>query len=336
MCCVALLLLERGAGWRDWMRVVYAALCGLLIAAPAWLPVVEQVMVSLRVKLLEPGEAMGAVTFFPVKVLWAMLNPDGFGNPAHHNWNWFMTYTHVASVYLGLIVTALLPCVIAGEKRDRWLLAVTAVFFVISMNWTPLGHLFSTVKPLSWVAHDRLRFVVAFLVGVLVARALSRRLTIAVVATAVLLPLAIYVVVTGLGRTLTWWSITGIAALVLFWIATAIAPKRAAVFACVLTIAELFVFTFDYNAMTDRRFFVPRLPILEALRRAAPAEPYRVLGLDWVLLPNAAEQYRLEDIRGSDPMEWAEYARFFKTIEVPDASIDVSAWRMRASRSSIF
>jgi hypothetical protein len=96
-----------------------------------------------------------------------------------------------------------------------------------------------------------------------------------------------------------------------------------ALFACVLTIAELFIFTFDYNALTDRRFFAPRLPILEALRRAAPAEPYRVLGLDWVLLPNAAEQYRLEDVRGSDPMEWAEYARFFRRLEVPDASINV-------------
>ena len=234
-----------------------------------------------------------------------------------------MTYTHVASVYLGLIVTALLACAITGEKRDRWLLAIAAIFFIISMNWTPLGTLFTTVPPLSWVAHDRLRFVVVFLVGVLAARAVGRKLAPAMIASAVLLPLAVYVFVKGFGRTLTWWSIAGIAALILFWIATAIAPKRRAVFACVLTIAELFIFTFDYNAMTDRRFFVPRLPILEALRRAAPAEPYRVLGLDWVLLPNAAEQYRLEDIRGSDPMEWAEYARFFKRLEVPDASIDV-------------
>jgi len=323
MCCIALLLLERGVRWRDWLRASLAATCGLLIAAPAWLPVLEQVRSSLRVQLLGHGEAMGVVGVFPAKVLWAMLNPDGFGNPAHHDWSWFMTYTHVASVYLGLIVTALLACALAGEKRDRWLLALAAVFFVISMNWTPLGTLFSTVPPLSWVAHDRLRFVVAFLAGVLAARAVGRRLTPAIVASAVLIPLALYVFTKGLGRTLTWWSIAGIAALVLFWIATAVAPKRAAVFACVLTIAELFVFTFDYNAMTDRRFFVPRLPIIDALRRAAPNEPYRVLGLDWVFLPNAAEQYRLEDIRGSDPMEWAEYARFFKRLEVPDTSIDV-------------
>ncbi|HEV8436454.1 MAG TPA: hypothetical protein VGR95_23800, partial [Thermoanaerobaculia bacterium] len=181
MCCVALLLLERGVHWRDWLRVSLAATCGLLIAAPAWLPVLEQVRASLRVKLLGHGEAMGVAEVFPVKVLWAMLNPDGFGNPAHHNWSWFMTYTHVAPVYLGLIVTALLACALVGERRDRWLLAITAVFFVISMNGTPLGTLFSTAPPLSWVAHDRLRFVIAFLAGVLAARAVGRKLTAAIV-----------------------------------------------------------------------------------------------------------------------------------------------------------
>lgn len=298
MCCVALLLLERGVQWRDWLRVSLAAMCGLLIAAPAWLPLLEQVRVSERVKLLGHGEMMGEIPVFSHKVLWAMLNPDGFGNPAHHNWSWYMTYTHVASVYLGLIVTALLPAAITGEKRDRWLLALAAFFFVGSMNWPPVATLLYAGPPLSWVAHDRLRFVVVFLAGVVVARAVSRgRFGIPLAASAVLLPLAAYVFVKGFGRTLTWWSLAGISALLLFWIATAFDRKRAALFACVLTIAELFVFTFDYNAITDRRFFVPRLPIIEALRRAAPAEPYRVLGLDWVLLPNAAEQYHLEDIR---------------------------------------
>ncbi len=177
------------------------------------------------------------------------------------------------------------------------------------------------------MAHDRLRFVVAFLAGLLAARAVSRvtRATqwIALAASVPLLTLASYVFERGLGRTVTWWSTAGIAALVLFCVAISFAPRRAALFASALTIAELFLFTFDYNALTDRRFFVPKLPIIEALRRAAPAEPYRVLGRDWVFLPNAAEQYQLEDVRGSDPMEWAEYARFFKAIEVPDASIDV-------------
>lgn len=327
MCCVALVAIERGWTWRDLARVAYASACGVLIAAPAWLPVLEQVRVSHRVNLLRPGQAMGETMAFPLKTLWAIVNPDGFGNPAHHDWQWFMAYTHVASVYLGLIVTALVACAFAGATRDRLLLAITLLFFFVSMAWTPIGKVLYSVPVLSWVAHDRLRFVVAFLAGVLAARTVARwkrsDVATAAIASAVLLGFAAHVFVKEFGRTLTWWSIAGIVALVAFWIGSLVAPRRVALFACALTIAELFVFTFDYNAMTDRRYYVPRLPIIEALRRHAPAEPFRVLGLDWVLLPNAAEQYGLEDVRGSDPMEWGEYARFFRQLEMPDASIDV-------------
>jgi hypothetical protein len=114
--------------------------------------------------------------------------------------------------------------------------------------------------------------------------------------------------------------------LIVFWIATFWRRERAALLACVLTAIELFVFTFDYNAITDRRYYAPRMPIIDALHRfaaAAPSEPFRVMGLDWVLLPNAAAQYGLEDVRGSDPMEWSDYVRFFRVAEVKDASIDV-------------
>jgi hypothetical protein len=327
MCCVALVAIDRNCTLRDLGRVVFAAVCGLLISAPAWLPVLEQVRVSLRVNLLRPGEAMGKMFVFPATTLWALVNPDGFGNPAHHNWKWFMQYPHVAAVYLGLIVTALVACAIVGTTRDRLLLLLAALFFVMSMAWTPLGKLFYVVPPLSWVAHDRLRSVVAFLAGVIAARAVTRwsrrDLAVALLVSIPLLGCATYVFVKAFSRTLTWWSLAGVAALVLFWIAAAAAPRRVAVFASVLTIAELFVFTFDYNAMTDRRYYEPRLPIFDALRRAAPPDPFRVLGLDWTLLPNAADQYHLEDVRGSDPMEWGEYANFFGMFELRDRSIDV-------------
>ena len=59
---------------------------------------------------------------------------------------------------------------------------------------------------------------------------------------------------------------------VLFWLAVVVARRWLPAIACALTIVEIFVFTFDYNAITDRRYYASRLPILDALRRAAPAE----------------------------------------------------------------
>jgi membrane protein YfhO len=316
--------------FRDFLRVTLAAILGLLIAAPAWVPVLEQTRVSLRVMSIKTMNTGGA---FPATTLWAMLNPDGFGNPAHGNYGWIMSYTHVASVYLGLIATILFPAGLLSPRattRDRLLAAAGIVFFLVSMHWTPLARLAYAIPPFSWIAHDRLRFVFAFFAGIVAARSVSRfknwDVAIALAATAIVLPLAIYVFVKMYGRTLTPISSAGMACLVLFWIGALFMRQRVAVLACILTGIELFIFTFDYNAVTDRRYYAPRLPIIDALHRfaaIAPAEPFRVLGIDWVLLPNAAAQYGIEDVRGSDPMEWSDYVRFFRVAEVKDASIDV-------------
>ena len=314
---------------RDFGRVVVASLLGLLISAPAWLPVAEQAMVSLRVLHLEK---VAASPRFPATALWAMTNPDGFGNPAHGNWNWIYSYTHVASLYLGLIVTALLPAAILSPRatrRDRLLLLVAFVLFLASMDWI-FGRALAAVPPLSWVAHDRLRFVVCFLAGLIAARTVARMrnydVAITAVAAASLLVPAAYVFIKLLGKTLTWVSITGIVALIAFSVLMVVRRRVSAITAFGLTTVELFIFTFDYNAMTDHRYYAPRLPVIERLKQvaaAAPPEPFRILGLDWVLLPNAAAHYGLEDIRGSDPMEWADYVRFFRVAEVKDESIDV-------------
>lgn len=338
MAVLTLVLIERFApqwdstsfGWRDFLRVTVAALLGLAIAAPAWVPVLEQVRISLRMLAIETTPPWGP---FPRNTLWAMLNPDGYGNPAHGNYGWILSYTHVASVYLGLIVTALLPASllsVRASRRDRFLMVATIFFFLIGLYWTFLGKIFATVPPLSWVAHDRLRFVVCFFAGLIAARTVNRfrnhDLFWSGIATLIVLPLAIYVFVKMYGITLSPISASGMAVLVLFWIGVAVKRPLAPLFAVILTTAELMIFTFDYNAITDRRYYEPKLPILDALKQfaaAAPPEPFRVLGLDWVLLPNAAAQYEVEDVRGSDPMEWRDYVRFFRVAQVRDDSIDV-------------
>jgi len=315
---------------RDFLRASSAAIVGLLISAPAWVPVVEQARVSLRVLSLDVLKPGGP---FPGTALWAMLNPDGFGNPAHGNYGWILSYTHVASLYFGLIATVLfLPALFSprASLRDRLLAIAAILFLIVSLQWTILSRLAYAVPPFSWIAHDRLRFVFCFFAGIIAARTVSRwrnwDLMISIAGTVIVLPLSLYVFVKMYGATLTAISATGMVCLVAFWLASFVRRDRAPLFAFILTAVELFVFTFDYNAVTNRRYYAPRLPIIDALHRfaaAAPPEPFRVMGLDWTLLPNAAAQYGLEDVRGSDPMEWADYVRFFRVAEVKDASIDV-------------
>jgi len=89
------------------------------------------------------------------------------------------------------------------------------------------------------------------------------------------------------------------------------------------TSIELVVFNSPFNAMTARKYYEPPLPIVEAIRRDQPQEPFRIVGADWVFLPNASAQYRLEDIRGSDPMAWGPYIEFFRLIQAPGQTLDV-------------
>jgi hypothetical protein len=314
---------------RDFGRVTVAALLGLAIAAPAWVPVVEQAAVSVRVDSLK---SVPAAPVFPATALWAALNPDGFGNPARQNWSWIFSYTHVASLYLGLIATSLIPAAVFSRRattRERLLIGSCVLFFLAAMKWGIVAKIFYAAPPLSWVAHDRFRFVICFFVGIAVAHTVDRltrwelALT-AVVAMGLLAP-ALYVLVVMQRRELFRPELAiGVVALVVFVGAAALWRQHSAAFAFALTAIELFVFNYPYNAVISERYYVPKLPIIEALETDARDlnEPFRVLGLDWVFLPNAAAQYGLEDVRGSDPMQWGDYGRFLRTAAVRDAWIE--------------
>ena len=316
-------------GGGDFLRVTAAALLGLVIAAPSWVPVVEQALISVRVDSLK---SVAAAPVFPATAMWAMLNPDGFGNPARQNWSWIFSYTHVASLYLGLIVMALLPAAILSPRstpRERLLVGAAVVFFLAAMRWGIVAKIFYAAPPLSWVAHDRFRFVICLFLGMAAAHALNRfgkvERVLTAAAGAVIFALALYVIVVMRRRDLFFAELSiGLVAIAIFVLAMFVWKRRVASLAFVLTAVELFVFNVPYNAVIEERFYAPPLPIIDALRRDAREthQPFRVLGLDWVFLPNAAAQYSLEDVRGSDPMAWGDYGRFFRLAAVKDGWIE--------------
>jgi hypothetical protein len=301
-------------------RPLVAAIYGLAFSAPAWLPVVEQALLSVRAASLAttPHAAMNPL------VAWLFLNPNGFGNPVHGNWNWIYNYSIAAPTYLGLIPLAL--AFSARKKRDLLLLAAAVVLFLVAMNWTFVGRAFNAIPPLSLIAQDRLRFVVLFFTAWLAARVIGDRW--------VLLPgLALLAAATWLLRvkwnaTLGWHSASGVIALAAFLLVVATRPRFAPAAACMAAIFELFAFNHGFNVPVSRAYYKPAMPILEklqelSLRELPNAEPSRIVAHDWTFLPNAAAQYGFEDVRGHDPMALASYARFFKQLAVDDAGSDV-------------
>jgi hypothetical protein len=312
--CAVLLLLDR----RNPVRPIGAALLGLAIAAPAWVPVVEQALLSVRASLLAaaPHAALDR------NVAWLLLNPDGFGNPSRGNWQWIYNYSIVAPTYIGLLPVALLAA--ARRGRELALVITSALLFIIAMNWTLLGRAVNALPPMSLVAMDRLRFVIVFFVAIVAARIVDRVIPIrTALASAILLAAAIWLLHAKWNVTLGWTSTAGVAALVLFWIVVSIRRELAPAAALAAIVLELFAFNAGFNVLTSRAYYRPALPILSKLQELSRGEPSRIVAHDWAFLPNAAAQYGLEDVRGHDPMALASYARFFKRFAVDDPSSDV-------------
>ncbi|MCM2315311.1 MAG: YfhO family protein [Thermoanaerobaculia bacterium] len=318
---------------RSWLRgfgmACAGALLGLAVAAPAWIPVLEQVLQSARFAELASHREMTEP--FRVAAAWALLSPDAFGNPAHGNWSWIYNYSVVASSYAGLVTLCFLPAALGRgvPRRILWLALSATALFLVCMDWTWLGVL-NDVPPLSLVANDKMRFMVVLLAAIAVGGVLDHlnrgAIAIALCSTAVAGWLLVELFRQHYGSHFGAWALLAPAGLAVVWLAIAAsgaARARVVIVAFCATLAELFAFNVPFNAAVDEKYFVPRLPIVERLRAIAPREPFRIAGHDWVFLPNNSAQYGLEDIRGSDPMAWAPYVEFLKlvTIDTPGADV---------------
>ncbi len=310
---------------RDWMRrfrlPLWGAIAGVGLSAPAWILSALQVPLSARYASLHAGPHSDT---YRLTVLWALVSPNGFGNPARHNWNWISNYFSIASSYVGLLPLVLAIAIIVAKSaraRERAWIVSAVIIFLIAMNWSFAGRVFRALPLLDVTAHDKFRFVACFLVAAAAALWVDRRPSRFVIAPFALLVagLAIYVWRLRPGVE-TPVDLIGAATVLLF----CLVPGRSFAFAAVaLTTIELFALNAGFNALVDARYYKPELPIMLALRERAPAEPFRIVGYDWTFLPNASAQYGVEDIRGSDPMAFAWYVELLRPIALENTQFDV-------------
>jgi len=321
--CGGILLIEALAGRsdfgvRDFLRRLLAPLlgvaAGLALGAPAWLPVLEQVRISERFATLRHAVP---VPMLPFTAAWAIISPNGFGNPVRHNWSWMQHYVGVAISYAGLLPLALALAVVIArrtEARERLRIALVVILFFVAMDWTIAGHALNAIPPFNIAANDKLRFVCIFLIAIVAAKALDVSKVAMAIASAPIVLLAIYVYARR-SELMRPVDLIGVAAILIFLFL----PQRFRSWAAVaLVFAELCAFNSGFNALVDAKYFRPPLPIVDALRAHAPREPFRVAGLAWVLLPNSSGQYGLEDVRGSDPMAFASYDSYLRRFTAPD------------------
>jgi hypothetical protein len=296
---------------------IIGVIAGLALGAPAWVPVLEQVRISERFATLR---AMPHFTALPFTAAWGIISPNGFGNPLRNNWSWIQNYTSVAISYAGLLPLALFIAAVISRRtatRERLLIVLAAVFFLVAMDWSVVGHALNAIPPFNIVANDKLRFVCVFLLAIVVAKSLDGlQRSVALYLSALSVTVFAIYVYARKSDLMRPADLLGIAAIVIFLLL----PQRLRVWGAVALVGiELFAFNAGFNALVDGKYSRPPLPIVDALREHAPHEPFRVAGLNWTFLPNASAQYGLEDVRGSDPMAFADYDRFLQRFTVAES-----------------
>jgi hypothetical protein len=322
--------LALAADKRAWIRrsarPLAGALAGLVLSAPAWLPVLQQVFLSAR--LQELTLAGGHSTRYQLTAIWSMVSANGFGNPVRHNWDWLFNYSTVATSYMGLLALTLAVTALVSKRtsaRHRLFVVLAVVFWLMAMGWGGIGQALNAIPPFSITANEKLRFAALLLAVIPAARCADRMreglpAAFSIIAACVV-GFAAYAY--AVRRHVLRAEDLLIIVVVIAAIAAMIANRRLApLFALIGSALELLVLNWGFNALVDSRYYRPSLPIVDALNRLAPREPFRVAGAEWVFLPNASAQYGLEDIRGSDPMAFAAYVEAIRPITVDDPRMD--------------
>lgn len=310
---------RRPHNWNRALRfTTIAVLAGVLLSAPAWLPLLEQVPGSARADRETTHHRSGKTPRFAVEETGLLIDPDHFGHPARKSWAHRSNYAEKASFYMGLVPLVLfVPALVSrrSTRRDRLLVLGVGVTLLVAFDWTPVAHLLNSTSPFSLIANARLRFVAVLLAAIVASRSLEnierRDLPLLAVGTALVLA--------------GWWvaghhrveddpSLLGVAALLGLWAAIALRsiprfrhiPVAAA--AMPLIFLEMAMAHATFHPPREGRLFAPELPVVDSIRaHAAGGGPYRIVGRQWTLLPDLATHYGMEDIRGNDPMVSAAY-----------------------------
>jgi len=247
IACVCLLAIELALARdrREFLRrfrlMLLGVAAGLAISAPAWLPVAELVPLSARYATLRQS----APQTLPLTAAWALVTPNGFGNPLRHNWSWISNYSIVATSYAGLLVLALAIAAVAmrGATRERARLAVAVILFLAAMDWSVAGRALNALPLLGITANDKLRFVSIFLAATVAAGAIRERKWKVAAAGLPLVALVAYVYYARIA-VMRPVDLAGAAAVILYLLL----PRKWAVVLCA---AELFLFNAGFNALVD-------------------------------------------------------------------------------------
>jgi len=350
-----IIVVERGvkAFWSN-RTVLIAAIgaiaCGAMLAMPFIAPFVEALPRSKRYQeLVVQPHVVGMFSDWSSKVL--LLEPTFFG---HNPFEWPWVGSAIAEGLEGAagilafcsLIAIVLRAVALRRFRDReFFFALATIFFLgVVLGWPGISTIFSIFFKLA--ANARLRSMLCLLGALQTAAALDfvRRerawpfLTGLLCAATTLLLLIMFV------RFPSDWArsgaIIGIAPSMAVLLVAALVPlagrfkEWALMLVTVAVVAELFTFTYGWNADVTIDYFYTKSPLIEKLLKLKEQshEPFRIVGIFAMFFPNLNAMYGLEDVRVHDPMANGRYLGVLRVRGDYDSTTYFAHWRNVDSR----
>jgi len=235
---------------------------------------------------------------------------------------WDPTSMRVGSIVLALALAAL---VLAPRRRGTWFFFGLAVFCVLAgLNAFPVAHLLHALPLFDITLNERLVFAACLALAMLAAIAVdswdgskSRWAAAIVLATGVGLGIGSAFlrdaqIAVGVDPELFVMLVMAeLVPLAILGVAFAlrVPPRLAAPLVLALLLVQRTLADGSIYPTLSEKLFYPDIPILKHMKDD-PQTPFRMVGLHFAFLPDAAALYGLEDVRGYEAMT---FARLYET-----------------------
>jgi hypothetical protein len=311
--------------------IMLAALCGiiaLLVTSISLLPFAAAAPQTVEYHVRHEYYATSSFPVMPDKIAQragVSLFPFYGGQPWRNNSTdlWEPTSMRVGSIVIGLSLAALLA---APRRRDTWFFFALAVFSVFAgLNAPPVAQLLHALPLFDITLNERLAFAACFALAMLAAIAVdswnestTRRLAIVLVVVGATLGIASGALRDGqlkIGVDPEVFTLSVVAELApLAFVAILLALRMPRRMALPLILGAILIQrTVEdgsiYPARPERMFYPP-IPILKYMQNDLQT-PFRMVGLHFAFLPDAAALYGLEDVRGYEAMTFRRLAETY-------------------------
>jgi hypothetical protein len=314
--------------------IALAAIAGVLalaLTAIFLLPFLEAVPQTVEHHMRLEQYAKADYLMIPgviIKRAGATFFPWFGGGPEHDNFTplWETQSSRVGAIILALAIVAV---VVARHKRETWFFFGFGLFCLCAgFDAPPVAPLLHKLPLFRIALNERLALAAAFSFAILAAIAVDAILARPRAAALTLLAVA---AILGIGTAVLWnWQLavgvraqlmrkqTAIELIPLLILATLAWRRSRWIAPAILTLLVVQRTVEDgwlYPSL-PKHVFYPPVPVLEAIPRE-PAEPFRITGMHFAMIPDTAALYELEDVRGYEAMTFKRLAQTYPLWSVP-------------------